>query len=77
MLTSNDMSARNTKMMIGRLAIIVKEHAGYKESSKMFVALKDLASLNEALKDPRKVIRNVKIKVMPIKKLPYYSHLTI
>ena len=42
-------------MMIGRLAIIVKEHVGYVESNHMFEALKNLASLNEALKDHRKV----------------------
>ena len=54
-MTSNDLSMRNAKMMIGRLAIIVKEHVGYVESNHMFEALKNLASLNEALKDHRKV----------------------
>ena len=52
-LTSNDLNVRSAKMMIGRIVIIVKEHAGYEESSSMYVALKSLAALNKALKDIR------------------------
>lgn len=55
-LTSNDLNVRSAKMMIGRIVIIVKEHAGYEESSSMYVALKNLAALNKALKDNRKVM---------------------
>ena len=55
MLTSNDMSVRATKMKLGRIAIIVKEHAGFEESENMYRALKDLAELTKALKTNRKV----------------------
>ena len=55
MLTSNDLRVRANEMKLGRIAIIVKEHAGYEEGNNMFVALKSLAELTEALKTDRKV----------------------
>ena len=42
-------------MKLGRVAIIVKEHQGYEEGNNMFIALKKLATLTEALKSDRKV----------------------
>ena len=55
-LTSNDLRVRTEKMRMGRIAIILKENAGYEEGNNMFVALKNLAELNESLKDIRKVL---------------------
>ena len=55
MLTSNDLRVRATKMKLGRVAIIVKEQQGYEEGDNMFIALKNLATLTEALKSDRKV----------------------
>ena len=57
-LTSNDLRVRTDKMKMGRIAIIVKEHAGYEEGNNMFMALKALAELTEALKSDRKVLNN-------------------
>ena len=45
-------------MKMERIAIIVKEHAGYEEGNNMFMALKALAELTEALKSDRKVLNN-------------------
>jgi hypothetical protein len=59
-LTSNDLRVRADKMKMGRIAIIVKEHAGYEEGNNMFMALKALAELTEALKSDRKVLNNQK-----------------
>ena len=74
-LTSNDLRVRTEKMKMSRIAIIVKEHAGYEEGNNMFVALKNLADLNESLKDIRKVL--VKKGIMKIVSLIFPSHLTI
>ena len=63
-LTSNDLRVRPDKMKMGRIAIILKEHAGYTEGSNMFVALKNLAELNEALKDDHKVLKIDVVLVM-------------
>lgn len=41
-LTSNDLRVRTEKMRMGRIAIILKENAGYEEGNNMFVALKIL-----------------------------------
>ena len=58
------MRVRSSKMKMGRIAIIVKEHRGYTEENNMFVALKNLADLNKALKTEEKVALNFFLKTI-------------
>ena len=54
-LTSNLDCERKEKMKQGRVKVIKKMHAGFKENENCLEALNELAKLNEALKDVQKV----------------------
>ena len=55
MITSNLEIERNEKMKQGRIQVIRKVHPGFEEEENSLQALEDLADLNVALTDKRKV----------------------
>ena len=55
MITSNMEIERNEKMKQGRIQVIRKVHPGFEQDANSLQASEDLADLNVALTDKRKV----------------------
>ena len=72
-LTSNITEAREEKMKTGRIYVLHKMYPGYEEQSNCLAALNKLEALNDALKDPNKVICYVIYSVC-LFKVHIFSH---